>query len=54
MLWLHTNEAIEYSQCSMGDGVQHRVQVTARMVDTGNITGVEMAKEDLGPTMFMS
>ena len=50
--WLHTNEAINCSQCNTGDGVQHRVLVTE---DTGNMenpTGAEMAKEDLGQMMF--
>jgi len=51
--WLHTNEAIECSQCSMGDGVQRHEMDIEHMLDTEDITGVGMEKEDLGPTMFM-
>ena len=52
--WLHGDEATECLQCSMGDGVRHRVQLTGHTVNMEDLTGAEMAKEVLGLTMFTS
>ena len=54
MLWPQQEEASECLQYSMGDGARRRVQATGHMVDMENLTDVEMAKEDLGLTMFTS
>ena len=50
-LWLHRNEAIECSQCSMGGGALRPREVILRIADTGNLTDVGMEREDLGPMM---
>lgn len=50
---LHTNEAIECSHCSMGDGVRDREMATEPTLDTEDQTGVEMEKEGLGLMTFM-
>lgn len=50
---LHTNEATKFSQCSTGDGAQHRDMVIELMEDMGDVTGVRMEKEGLGQTTFM-
>jgi len=52
-LWLQRDEATECSQCSMGDGVHHRVRLIEHMADTEDQTVVETEKEGRGLTMFM-
>ena len=47
----HLDEAIECSRYNIRGGVRQRDTLLEHMADTGNLTDVEMEKEDLGPMM---
>ena len=53
MLWLHIDGVIKCSLYNMADGVLRRDTLIEHIANTGNLTDVEMEREDLGLMMFM-